>query len=681
MTGYSPPYSPPFKPTVVGIYGISGCGKTYLVNELKNAHQLDTFRFYEGSEVISSVVPGGLVAFQESNQSQKQEWRQAAIDKIRRESVEAKQTAVVTGHSMFWSEEKESGECVFTEADANTFTHVLYLEVRPELIALRRSNDTQRQRSHASVDHLLKLQDADKELLSKLCRTHRILFCAITPRSTLAEDVMVLLQDFQAHNEPRNLSLAQSDLNDVLTDPSKDLTTMVVFDADRTLAAEDTGSMFWQLASPSGDKRGTLKHLFSGPLQYSYIAFRQATLLYEQAALESNENTFDALLETVAARVTIRTEFIDLLHLISTQKHVGAVIVTCGMRQIWKKVLEKHTLSGIVSVIGGGRVQDGYVITPEVKASLVVNLRAVHGLYVWAFGDSPLDIPMFQQADQAVVVVGERDLRSKSMEGALRNAIDNDGLRVRQLLVPSHVAPIVGVDQVPVLTLRQPDVRDSLASTIPFSKSGLEISDATNINAARLLMTPTRDANNSGPNLRKAHEDIGRYLATTILSDKLGLDEYPIKHVQGTRTLGYRIHAEARTTIIALMRGGEPMALGVASMLKNAMFVHAKEPEDVEAHHLHGQATVILVDSVVNSGSSMVQFIRRVRLMHARIRIVVVAGVVQRQSILPGLGRLHALAEELGGYMLATLRLSDNRFSGSGVTDTGNRLFNTTHML
>ncbi|KAK8063505.1 hypothetical protein PG996_008157 [Apiospora saccharicola] len=661
MASYKPPSSGPSKPTVVGIYGISGCGKTHLVNELKNTHQLGHFLFYEGSEVIASVVPGGLAAFQGSNQSQKQEWRQAAIDKIRYESIESKQTAVVNGHSMFWFEEDASGEFVFTEADANTFTHILYLEVRPELIALRRSNDAQRQRSHASINHLLKWQSADRG-------QGTVIKAMPHPRNPV-------------HNEQHNLSLAQWDLDGVLSNLGKDLATMMFFDADKTLAAEDTGSMFWQLASSSGDKSGTLKELFSGPLQYSYTAFRQATLLYEQEAFESSVDKLDTLLDLVAASVSIRSEFIDLLHLISKQNNAGAVILTCGMHQIWKKILQNHHLADVVSVIGGGRVQDGYVITPEVKASLVVNLRAARGLYVWAFGDSPLDIPMFQQADQAVVVVGEPNLRSKSMEEALKTSIDNDGLRARQLLSPSHVAPIVGIDQVPVMTLRDSDILDSLTLTTPFPRSGLEVLDATDTAAARLLMTPTRNANISGPALRKAHEDIGRYLATTILSEKLGLDEYPIPHVQGIRTVGYRIHAEARTTIIALMRGGESMALGVAGVMEKAMFVHAKEPEGVEWHHLQGQSTVLLVDSVVNSGSSMVRFIQRICRLHKRIRIVVVAGVVQRQSISPESGSLHVLAKALGGFMVVTLRLSDNRFNGSGITDTGNRLFNTTHLL
>ncbi|KAK8000848.1 uracil phosphoribosyltransferase-domain-containing protein [Apiospora marii] len=562
MASYIPPSYSPLKPTVVGIYGISGCGKTHLVNELKSSHQLDAFRFYEGSEVLGSVVPGGLATFQQSNPSQKQEWRQVAINKIRMEFAAAKETAVVTGHSMFWSEVEESGECVFTEADANTFTHILYLEVRPEEIAQRRANDTQRKRSHASVNHLLKWQNADKEQLSKLCRAHGILFCAIAPRSTLVKDVVVLLQDFQVHNEHYNLSLAQQEMGNILTGMSKDLKTMVIFDADKTLTSQDTGSKFWEMASRSEDKSGTLKQLFSGPMQYSYTAFRQAALLYEQEAFESSEHRLKGLLEDVALRVMLRREFIDLLDLISTQDHVGAVIVTCGLRRIWEKVVRSHHLSDKVSVIGGGLIRDRYVITPETKASLVVRLRAVHGLYVWAFGDSPMDIPMFQQADQAVVVVGAPDLRSKSMEGALRNAIDNDGIRVKQLLLPSHVAPIVGIDQAPVMSLQRPGVWDSLTSATPFSSPGFQVFDATNTNAARLLMTPTRNANISGPALREAHEDIGRHLVTTILSDKLGLDEYSIQHVQGTRTVGYRIHAEARTTIVALMRGGEPMALG-----------------------------------------------------------------------------------------------------------------------
>ena len=58
------------------------------------------------------------------------------------------------------------------------------------------------------------------------------------------------------------------------------------------------------------------------------------------------------------------------------------------------------------------------------------------------------------------------------------------------------------------------------------------------------------------------------------------------------------------------------------------MFVHASNADDVKPHHLDGQITVVLVDSVINTRKCIIGFVQRVRKLHATIRIVV-AGVVQ----------------------------------------------------
>lgn len=54
------------------------------------------------------------------------------------------------------------------------------------------------------------------------------------------------------------------------------------------------------------------------------------------------------------------------------------------------------------------------------------------------------------------------------------------------------------------------------------------------------------------------------------------------------------------------MRGGEPTAFGVSDAFPLAMFAHAGDAEDLKLHHLQGQLTVMLVDSVVNTGKTIV---------------------------------------------------------------------------
>nr|KAK5432368.1 hypothetical protein LTR18_011125 [Exophiala xenobiotica] len=106
------------------------------------------------------------------------------------------------------------------------------------------------------------------------------------------------------------------------------------------------------------------------------------------------------------------------------------------------------------------------------------------------------------------------------------------------------------------------------------------------------------------------------------------------------------------------MRGGEPMALGVNEILPMAPFLHAREPDDVKADLVDVMSTVILVDSVVNSGQTVVDFILHLMSLNAAIRIIIVAGVNRNINLI-------------------TLRFSNNKFTGRGATDTGNRLNHT----
>lgn len=120
------------------------------------------------------------------------------------------------------------------------------------------------------------------------------------------------------------------------------------------------------------------------------------------------------------------------------------------------------------------------------------------------------------------------------------------------------------------------------------------------------------------------------------------------------------------------------MAFGVSDVFSLATFIHACEPAHIRPLNLDNQCTVVLVDSGVKSGNTLVEFVQHVRLLRPTIRIVVVAGVVQADSMTQ-----KSVIDELGYHSALTivaLRLSDNKFTGKSVTDTGNRLFNTTQL-
>ncbi|KAI1252066.1 hypothetical protein MGN70_006638 [Eutypa lata] len=676
------PVLPTQKPMIVGIYGIPGCGKSYLLTQLKCELNAIGFKFYEGSEKIGSLVPGGLRAFQKLDESAKNQWRQQAMDSIANECATAEiegTVGVIVGHFMFWDEGEETARVAWTQSDAEKYTHIIYLNIDPAIVSTRRLEDVKRKRQLASVKHLGKWQEAERTQLRQICRENGILFFSLAfSEPEVLGTVSELLRDFQRHTEEWNLSRAKNDLDHWVKGQNRH--TILVFDADRTLTAEDTGRLFWQAASkrhPKVANDSVLRELFSGPLGYTYTAFRQAVLLYEEIF---SVDEFDQLCEEVASAVLVRHEFHWLLQQVKEQQGVGAVAITCGLQRIWDMIFQKEFMADTVRIIGGGRIGDLYVITPEVKASLVLHLRTAHKLYVWAFGDSPMDLPMLSQADEAIVVAGEPELRSKSMDSALLKAIDGGGLRARQVLIPCDTPSFLDTNILPSVDLFNQEFVNSAIFPPPYNTSpSFKMLHATRRSSAKLLATHMRDATVTGPSLRAAHRNAGWYLATEFLAEAIGLENYPVTHVQGTSTSGYRLYKEEKTLIVPLMRGGEPMAFGVNQVFPLARFVHASRPEDVTIHHLQSIHNVILVDSVVNSGRSVVEFAQHVRNLRPTTHVIVVTGVVQKQSISEG-GLIHEYGRGAELELIA-LRISENKFIGRGGTDTGNRLFNTTNLV
>jgi hypothetical protein len=197
---------------------------------------------------------------------------------------------------MFWDDESaERGERIWTDMDQDVYTHILYLDVSPELVAIRRRNDRERSCPVISVEHLCKWQNAERRQLRELCRETGILFSVVYEHSrlwntdkhitqanfTTQTDVAahtklaVLLRDFQYHTELHNTSKVEEALDVIIDGHSKKLDTMLVLDADRTLAPVDTGSLFWMSFGLMNHdyQYDSLEMLFKTQ-GYSYNSFR-----------------------------------------------------------------------------------------------------------------------------------------------------------------------------------------------------------------------------------------------------------------------------------------------------------------------------------------------------------------------------------------------------------------------
>ncbi|KEZ40761.1 Uncharacterized protein SAPIO_CDS8714 [Scedosporium apiospermum] len=592
---------------IIGIYGVPGSGKSYLLGELKSAPK-SPFTFYEGSEVIGDLVPGGLPAFKKLGEAMQTTWRGLAISRIQRECQEVRATGVVTGHYMFWDEGKEEGDRVITKADLEVYTHIIYLDIPASAIRDSREGDTKRERPIVSVEHLEKWKAIEKAELRSLCWENGIIFSLVSgPPRNFVDEVTALLLDFKNRDERSNLDLALEKVDRFATlmaaSRGPQLDTILVVDADRTLAPQDTGALFWQAVAKSDriwSEVGPdiLKKLFGSKMGYSYTAFRQAALLYHEVA---ENGAFEALCDEASLGVTMHPEFVQFLRAVGTTPHVAVVVVTCGLSGVWERVLQREDIPRSVQVIGGGRTLDSgsLVVTPQIKAAIVDRLKGDgdDNRRVWAFGDSPLDIPMLLEADEAVVVVGEEHLRSKTMDATLSSAIKGQGLKARQLVLPKGSPPRLDTDILPLVNLTDDVIVNSLIRRHPQSR----ICHATERNSAKLLMTPTRNAKISGPSLRRAHHQVGRYLATEFLTEIIGVESYDIPHVQGGVTKGHRLLHEEKTVIAALMRGGESMAFGVSEAFPQATFLHARGLDDIDSSYVGRFETILLGNSGASS--------------------------------------------------------------------------------
>ena len=231
-------------PDIIGIYGISGCGKSYLINQLKTQLSGDDYVFFEGAEVIADLVKGGLPAFKNLGEAEQQQYRELAINKIRDICRGSGKTGVVAGHYLFPSPSTNSFNIVGTEKDFEVYTHILYFHPEPQRIANRRKNDTKRQRPLLTTQELERWQSEELRLLRNKCYEKKVLFMTLYDIVTeLPHRLKNLIQRLVNYNEQANLTRIIEQLDPIL---ERDPKAVLVFDADKTLAAADSGEMYFE---------------------------------------------------------------------------------------------------------------------------------------------------------------------------------------------------------------------------------------------------------------------------------------------------------------------------------------------------------------------------------------------------------------------------------------------------
>lgn len=167
-------------------------------------------------------------------------------------------------------------------------------------------------------------------------------------------------------------------------------------DADRTLAPQDTGRVV-------GRRLGVdeaIRSIFEAH-GYCEEAFSRVANVWGTIPAER----YLEVAVTAAAEVTVHAAWRAILD--GVRGSAPVVVVTAGIPQVWRHVLDAMGREDVPVVGGCHREVDAYFVCPEVKRELVEHLRAA-GWTVVAAGDSPIDLEMLIAADRALFVADHK---------------------------------------------------------------------------------------------------------------------------------------------------------------------------------------------------------------------------------------------------------------------------------
>lgn len=192
--------------------------------------------------------------------------------------------------------------------------------------------------------------------------------------------------------------------------------------------------------------------------------------------------------------------------------------------------------------------------------------------------------------------------------------------------------------------------------------------DRTSDPLMQLQVDATRRIERAGPDLARAHREVGRALAADV-ARRLPLENTPIQHPTGA-TSGVRIRPDAEPILVAMMRSGLFIAEGLWESLPGSTLVlHDARGGALEHLPARGR-TLVIVDAVINTGESMSKVLQQAAaLQPASLLAVTLVGF--RPTV-------ERLVRENCSVEFIVARMSERSYVGVGGTDTGARLFGTT---
>lgn len=171
----------------------------------------------------------------------------------------------------------------------------------------------------------------------------------------------------------------------------------VIIDGDRTLIPTDSTKFFFEHLNLDYND---IKNIFKQH-GYSFYAFYNVAMYYSKIDMEK----YNLACTESASRVKIYPEFLSFIDTIKEKVHL--IIITSGISQCWKNVINNHSID-FMHLIGGNYFPvDNFVVDKQAKG-IIANTIKNANKKVFAFGDTMIDFEMLKVADNSYLVVNEK---------------------------------------------------------------------------------------------------------------------------------------------------------------------------------------------------------------------------------------------------------------------------------
>lgn len=379
----------------LAIYGVSRAGKDYLIKNVI-AHLQETTLLtaihIEGSKTLNALAQEMFQkTFKSLDESNKNTLREKFTEIVNKKNSEY-DLVLVDGHYSFI--DGDSYKVVFTEQDENVYDHFFYLDTPSEMIVeFSRKSTGEKRNVDITVEQVRNWKKFEKFELDKICNNHnKELVILDEETESSVQFISFWLDSYLSKfcNQTSALSFYK-EYKELL----KKSTQIILIDCDKTVSINDGTYDFCRYL---GVKKEELKSVFRNDRYTSYQFFKVWNLYKKKNPIKIEESV-----TLTVQNINLSQSVFDYL---TNQKDSVVIGVTSGVFDIWNLINEKYK---IFDVLLGNTCKSEfeYLVTPLFKKEIASLLRE-KGKHVVAIGDSVIDIPMLEAADQGYLIAHEK---------------------------------------------------------------------------------------------------------------------------------------------------------------------------------------------------------------------------------------------------------------------------------